>query len=79
MADAEHAMWTIETTLDIQLAGSFANAAQLVVYFAPNTQQGKYHALTAAITNKNHPATVISGSWGAVEEDLPHQFSPGSR
>lgn len=74
IADAEHAMWTIETTLDIQLAGSFANAAHLVVYFAPNNERGKYHALTAALTNKKHPATVISGSWGAVEEALPRNF-----
>jgi kumamolisin len=74
MIDAEHAMWTIETTLDIQLAGSFANAARLVVYFAPNNERGKYHALTAALTNKKYPATVISCSWGAVEENLPRNF-----
>src|SRR5262249_35218892 len=72
--DAELAMWTIETTLDIQLAGSFANAAHLVVYFAPNNERGKFHALTTALNNKENPATVISCSWGAVEEELPRNF-----
>jgi kumamolisin len=70
-SEFSHAMWTIETTLDVQLAGSFANAADIVVYFAPNTAYGKYQALTTALSNKIHPPSVISCSWGAVEDDLP--------
>jgi kumamolisin len=70
-AELAHAMWTIESTLDVELAGSFANAAQIVVYFAPNNAHGKYQALTAALSNKKYPPSVISCSWGAVEETLP--------
>ncbi len=66
-----HAMWTIESTLDVELAGSFANAAQIVVYFAPNNAHGKYQALTTALSNKKYPPSVISCSWGAVEDTLP--------
>ena len=68
------ALWTIEATLDIQLAGSFADGADLVVYFAPNNAQGKYHALTTALHSTRHPPTVIACSWGAVEEELPAHF-----
>jgi kumamolisin len=70
-AELAHAMWTIESTLDVELAGSFANAAQIVVYFAPNNAHGKYQALTAALSNKKYPPSVISCSWGAVEDNLP--------
>jgi kumamolisin len=65
------AMWTIESTIDIQLAGNFAHGAFIDVYFAPNNAQGKYHALTSALTNKECPPTILSCSWGAVEEELP--------
>lgn len=71
---AAKALWTIESTLDIQLAGSFANGASIVVYFAPNNAQGKYHALTSALHNKQYPPTIISCSWGAVEENLTPDF-----
>lgn len=70
-AELAHAMWTIESTLDVQLAGSFANAAHIVIYFAPNNAHGKYQALTTALSNKKYPPSVISCSWGAVEETLP--------
>jgi kumamolisin len=73
-AEASHAMWTIESTLDVELIGSFANAADIVVYFAPNNAQGKYQALSTALNSKEHPATLISCSWGAVEEELPQDF-----
>jgi kumamolisin len=66
-----HAMWTIESTLDVELAGSFANAADVVVYFAPNNAHGKYQAITAALSSNKYPPSVISCSWGAVEETLP--------
>ena len=46
-SELAHALWTIESTLDVELAGSFANAAHIVVYFAPNNAHGKYQALTA--------------------------------
>jgi kumamolisin len=73
-ADASLGMWTIESTLDVELIGAFANAANIVVYFAPNTAQGKYRAISTALNSKENPVTVISCSWGAVEEDLPEDF-----
>jgi kumamolisin len=73
-AEASHAMWTIESTLDVELIGSFANAAEMVVYFAPNNAQGKYQALSAVLNSKEHPANLISCSWGAVETELPPDF-----
>lgn len=72
--EAIKALWTIETTFDIELAGSFAPEAEIVVYFAPNNAQGKYHALTSALHNPDHPPTVLSCSWGAVEDDLSSDF-----
>jgi kumamolisin len=66
------AMWTIESTIDIQLAVSFANGSDVDVYFTPNNAQGKYHALTSALTNKDFAPTIISCSWGAPEEELPN-------
>jgi kumamolisin len=67
-------VWTIETTMDIELVGRFANRARIVVYLAPNTSQGKYHAFTTALTDrKNHPS-VISCSWGAHENLLTRGF-----
>lgn len=72
--EAIKALWTIETTFDIELAGSFAPDAEIVVYFAPNNAQGKYHALTSALHNPDYPPTVLSCSWGAVEDDLTPDF-----
>lgn len=72
--EAIKALWTIETTFDIELAGSFAPDADIVVYFAPNNAQGKYHALTSALHNPDYPPTVLSCSWGAVEDDLTPDF-----
>jgi kumamolisin len=56
-----------EVQLDIEVIGSIAPGAKIVVYFAPNTTQGFQDALTTAIHDvKNKPA-VISISWGGPE------------
>ncbi|HET9529135.1 MAG TPA: S53 family peptidase, partial [Blastocatellia bacterium] len=68
--DVASALWTIEATMDIQLVGAFANAAHIVVYFAPNNDHGKYHAFTRAITDRKHRPGVISCSWGGPETDV---------
>jgi kumamolisin len=73
-ADSTKALWTIEATLDTEIAGSFANGAEIIVYFAPNNSQGKYHALSTAIHSEEHPPTILSCSWGAVEETLSADF-----
>lgn len=56
----------VEVMLDIEVAGSIAPAASLVVYFAPNTDQGWIDALTTAVHAASPPG-VISISWGGAE------------
>jgi kumamolisin len=70
-----------EVMLDICVAGAVAQGAGIVVYFAPNTSQGKVDVYSQIITDTvNHPS-VISISWGANEvANLPlsAQFLIGS-
>lgn len=56
-----------EVLLDIEVAGSVAPGAKIVVYFAPNTSQGFQDALTTAIHDATHNPSVISISWGGAE------------
>lgn len=62
-----------EVMLDIEVAGGVAPGAKIVVYFAPNTDQGFLDALTQAVHDEtNHPA-VISISWGGPESSWTGQ------
>jgi kumamolisin len=54
-----------EVQMDIEVAGSIAPAANILVYFAPNTANGLYSAIHQAIIDKR--ATIISISWGFPE------------
>ena len=56
-----------EVMLDIEVSGALAPAAQLVVYFAANTDQGFYNAISQAAHSSSQPATVMSISWGGPE------------
>lgn len=56
-----------EVLLDIEVAGAVAPGASIVVYFAPNTDQGFQDALTTAIHDATHKPSVISISWGGPE------------
>jgi kumamolisin len=56
-----------EVMLDIEVVGSIAPAAQIAVYFAPNTDAGFLNAVTTAIHDTNHKPSVISISWGGAE------------
>ena len=56
-----------EVLLDIEVAGSVAPGAKIVVYFAPNTTQGFQDAISQAIHDTTHKPTVISISWGGPE------------
>jgi subtilase family serine protease len=59
--------YTTETLLDIDVAGSVAPGAKLVVYFAPWTEQGWVDIVTKAVHDAvNHPS-VISISYGWPE------------
>ncbi len=56
-----------EVDLDLEMAGSLAPGARLVVYFAPNTDQGFLDALTTAAQDTTNRPSVISVSWGGPE------------
>ena len=56
-----------EVMLDIEVVGSIAPAADIVVYFTPNTDAGFLDAVTTAIHDTTHRPSVISISWGGPE------------
>ncbi|WP_158749101.1 protease pro-enzyme activation domain-containing protein [Acidobacterium sp. S8] len=56
-----------EVELDIQVSGAVANAANIAVYFAPNTDQGFIDAITTAVHDTTNKPSVLSISWGGPE------------
>jgi kumamolisin len=62
-----------EVMLDIEVAGAIAPAAKIVVYFAPNTDQGFLDAITTAVHDSANQPSVISISWGAPESQWTPQ------
>jgi len=56
-----------EVLLDIEVAGALAPAAELVVYFAPNTDAGFLDAVNTAAHATPTP-TAMSISWGQSED-----------
>ncbi len=57
----------LEVMLDIEVAGAVAPGAKIIVYFAPNTDQGFLDAITTAIHDKVNKPSVLSISWGSAE------------
>ncbi len=56
-----------EVMLDIEVSAAVAQGANIVVYFAPNTDQGFIDAVNTAVHDAaNHPS-VLSISWGGPE------------
>jgi kumamolisin len=62
-----------EVDLDIEVAGALAPGASIVVYFAPNTDQGFLDAITTAIHDTTYHPNVISISWGSAESEWTQQ------
>jgi kumamolisin len=62
-----------EVMLDIEVAGAVAPAASIVVYFAPNTDQGFHDAITTAVHDTTNKPSVISISWGGPEDSWTDQ------
>ena len=62
-----------EVMLDIEVAGAIAPAAKIVVYFAPNTDQGFLDAITTAAHDSTNQPSVISISWGSAESQWTSQ------
>ncbi|MGL6235244.1 MAG: S53 family peptidase [Segniliparus sp.] len=55
-----------EVVLDVQIAGAMANGADVLVYFAPNSDRGFLNAVSTAAHASPAP-TAISISWGSAE------------
>jgi len=62
-----------EVMLDIEVAGAVAHGAKIVVYFAPNTDQGFHDAIAHAAHDTVHKPSVISISWGGPESSWTPQ------
>lgn len=62
-----------EVMLDIEVAGAVAPKSTLAVYFAPNTDQGFYDGIAAAIHDSKNNPSVISISWGGPESSWSQQ------
>lgn len=60
---------TGEIMLDIQMVGSVAPKAKIVMYFTAFTEQGWVDAIHAAITDTKNNPKVISISYGNPEDD----------
>lgn len=58
-----------EVALDIEVAGAVAPGAKIVVYFAPNTDQGFIDAISTAVHDTANKASIISISWGGPESN----------
>ena len=56
-----------QVMLDIEVTGAVAPAANIVVYFAPNTNAGFTNAIAAAVHDATNKPSVISISWGGPE------------
>ncbi len=62
-----------EVALDIEVVGAVAPAARVAVYFGPNTLQGFYDAVSAAVHDRVRKPSVISISWGGPEDSWSGQ------
>jgi kumamolisin len=62
-----------EVELDIEVAGAIAPAAQIAVYFAPNTDQGFIDAVTNAVHDVTLKPSIVSISWGGPEDSWTAQ------
>lgn len=62
-----------EVVLDIEVAGAVASAANIVVYFANNTDKGFLDAITTAIHDQTNKPSIISISWGGAESNWTQQ------
>jgi kumamolisin len=56
-----------EVMLDLEVVGTIAPEADIVVYFAPNTDAGFFDAVSTAVHDEENRPSVISISWGGPE------------
>jgi kumamolisin len=58
-----------EVMLDIEVIGAIAPGARIAVYFGPNTTDGFYDAIAAAVHDSVRKPSIISISWGQAESE----------
>lgn len=68
------AQYTLEVTMDIELAAALAPGAEIAVYMAPNTEQGIYNAVSMAISEKGNLPSALSISWGEPETGISEAY-----
>lgn len=66
----------VEVALDIEVVVSLAQQANVVVYFAPITEQGWVDAITQIVADTTHDPSVLSISWGWTEAEADAFLSP---
>jgi hypothetical protein len=59
----------VEVALDIDVVASIAVGANIVVYFAPNSDQAFADAVSQAVHDTTHAPTIISCSWAGSEDN----------
>lgn len=65
----------VEVMLDIEVAGSIAPGAKIVVYFAPDaTDQSFIGVMNAIVGDTVNKPNVVSISWGGPEDEATAQF-----
>jgi kumamolisin len=62
-----------EVMLDVEVAGAIAPGANIVVYFAENTDAGFLNAITTAVHDSTNHPSVVSISWGGPESTWTQQ------
>ncbi len=62
-----------EVMLDIEVVGATAPGATIIVYFAPNTDQGFIDAVSTAVNDTTNKPSVVSISWGGPENSWTAQ------
>ncbi len=62
-----------EVQLDIEVVGSVAPGANIVVYFGPNQGSGFHDAISQAVNDTANAISVISISWGGPESTYAAQ------
>lgn len=72
-APGENTDADVEVMMDAEIAGAVAPGATLVIYFAPNTDQGFVDAVSTAAHDTTHRPSIISISWGAPESSWTQQ------
>ncbi|HYC93433.1 MAG TPA: S53 family peptidase [Thermoanaerobaculia bacterium] len=59
--------WTLETTTDVSIVGTFAPEASILLVLTSGSDQGQYHAVSSVIADTRNDPSVLSCSWGGPE------------